>query len=75
MKRLARVILLAQPIEDLRLSVRTLSCLKTANILTIGQLVEKNVGELKKIERFGKKSLDELRTKLKRLGLSLNEEH
>ena len=68
--------LLAQPVEDvIDLSIRTSNCLMDANIVTLGQLVEKSTGELKRINGFGEKSLNELRTKLARLGLSLNEEN
>lgn len=68
--------LLAQRIESvIELSIRTSNCLMDANIVTLGQLVEKSTGDLKRIKGFGKKSLQELRTKLSRIGLSLNEEH
>ena len=68
--------ILAQPIEDvLDLSVRTSNCLREANIVNFAQLIGKSISELKKIKGFGNKSLNELRTKLSRIGLSLNEEH
>lgn len=76
MSRLGDTILSAQQIESIiELSARTRDCLRKANIVTFGQLIGKNTSELRKIKGFGKKSLDELRTKLARLSLSLNEEH
>jgi len=76
MQRHDKTMLLAQPVEDvIDLSIRTSNCLMDANIVTLGQLVEKSTGELKRINGFGEKSLNELRTKLARLGLSLNEEN
>jgi DNA-directed RNA polymerase subunit alpha len=72
----ARTILLAQSIEPaIELSARTRDCLCRANITTFGQLLKKTPSQLREIKGFGKKSLDELRTKLKQLDLSLNEEH
>lgn len=52
--------LLRTSIEDLNLSVRAYNCLKSANILTIGELVSKEEAELLKFRNFGKKSLSEL---------------
>jgi DNA-directed RNA polymerase subunit alpha len=44
----------------LNLSVRAYNCLKSANILSIGELVSKEEAELLKFRNFGKKSLAEL---------------
>lgn len=52
--------LLRTSIEDLNLSVRAYNCLKSANILTIAELVSKEESELLKFRNFGKKSLSEL---------------
>lgn len=52
--------LLRTSIEELNLSVRAYNCLKSANILTIGELVSKEESELLKFRNFGKKSLTEL---------------
>jgi DNA-directed RNA polymerase subunit alpha len=52
--------LLRTSIEELNLSVRAYNCLKSANILTIGELVSKEEAELLKFRNFGKKSLAEL---------------
>jgi DNA-directed RNA polymerase subunit alpha len=58
-------------IEELDFSVRTYNCLKKANILTIGELVQTTEADLMQIRNFGKKSLVEVREKLGQLGLGL----
>lgn len=58
-------------IEELDFSVRTYNCLKKANILTIGELVQYSETDLMNIRNFGKKSLTEVRDKLAMLGLGL----
>jgi len=58
-------------IEELDFSVRTYNCLKKANILTIGELVQTTEADLMQIRNFGKKSLVEVREKLSQLNLSL----
>ncbi|MCC6485475.1 MAG: DNA-directed RNA polymerase subunit alpha [Armatimonadetes bacterium] len=58
-------------IEELDFSVRTYNCLKKANVMTIGELVEKSEGDLMQIRNFGKKSLNEVKEKLQSLGQSL----
>ncbi len=58
-------------IEELDFSVRTYNCLKKANILTIGDLIQNTETDLMQIRNFGKKSLVEVREKLASLGLSL----
>ena len=58
-------------IEELDFSVRTYNCLKKANVLTIGNLLQISESELMQIRNFGKKSLTEVRDKLSSLGLSI----
>ncbi len=58
-------------IEELDFSVRTYNCLKKANILTIGELVQISEADLMGIRNFGRKSLNEVKEKLTQLGLSL----
>jgi DNA-directed RNA polymerase subunit alpha len=58
-------------IEDLDFSVRTYNCLKKANILTLGDLVQTTEADLMQIRNFGKKSLLEVREKVHHMGLSL----
>ncbi len=63
--------LLEQPIEELELSVRSYNCLKRAGINTIGELVRKDEEDIMKVRNLGKKSLQEVKDKLKAVGLSL----
>jgi DNA-directed RNA polymerase subunit alpha len=58
-------------VDELELSVRASNCLKTANIRTIADLVQKTEPELLKTKNFGKKSLNEIKTILAEMGLSL----
>ena len=66
--------LLETSVDELELSVRSSNCLRNANIQTIGQLVAKSEEDIGKTRNFGKKSLDEIKTKLGerhlRLGLT-----
>lgn len=63
--------LLSQPVDDLELSVRSANCLRGANIRTIGELVVRTDQELLKFRNFGKKSLEEIKEKLAKYGLTL----
>ncbi len=63
--------LLNKIVSDIELSVRATNCLKNAKINTLGELVRKTEEELLGYKNFGKKSLDEIKDKLKELGLSL----
>jgi DNA-directed RNA polymerase subunit alpha len=63
--------ILSQPIEMIELSSRASNCLKVARIKTIGELVSKRDEELLAVKNFGKKSLDEIKDRLKDMGLSL----
>lgn len=58
-------------IEDLEFSVRSLNCLRGDNILYIGDLVQKTENEMLKTPNFGKKSLNEIKEILTRMGLTL----
>src|SRR5512140_241645 len=62
--------LLAKPIEELDLSVRSANCLKNANIRTLGDLVQRTEREMLSTKNFGRKSLDEIKDVLQSLGLS-----
>ena len=57
--------------DELELSVRASNCLKTANIRTIADLVQRTESELLKTKNFGKKSLNEIKTILGEMGLAL----
>ncbi len=63
--------ILDTPVEELELSVRSSNCLKNASIRTIGELTRKTEDEIAKTRNFGKKSLLEIKEKLKEWNLSL----
>ncbi len=63
--------LLETPVEELELTVRSSNCLKNAGIKTIGDLAKKTEEEIAKTRNFGKKSLCEIKDKLKEWGLTL----
>jgi len=63
--------MLGKSVEELELSVRANNCLRNANITTIGELVQRTEAELMKTKNFGKKSLQEIKDELARIGLSL----
>jgi DNA-directed RNA polymerase subunit alpha len=65
---------LAQPIEDLDLTVRSYNCLKREGVTTVGELVQKTEGDLLEIRNFGQKSIDEVKAKLEELDLTLNQQ-
>lgn len=65
---------LARPVDELELSVRAAHCLKAANIRTIADLVVRTEQEMLQFPNFGKKSLDEIKTILEAMGLSLGME-
>ena len=58
-------------VSELELSVRSSNCLKNAHIQTIGDLTRKTEEEIGKTRNFGKKSLSEIKEKLKEWNLSL----
>ena len=69
--RLERNVNLLRNVAELELSVRASNCFKAANIRTIADLVPKTEAELLKTKNFGKKSLNEIKTVLGEMGLSL----
>jgi DNA-directed RNA polymerase subunit alpha len=64
--------LLAMPLSALELSVRANNCLASANISTVGALLQWDEARLLKIRSLGKTSLREIKRKLADLGLSLH---
>lgn len=58
-------------IGDLELSVRSANCLKNEDIIYIGDLVQKTEAEMLRTPNFGRKSLNEIKTVLEHMGLSL----
>jgi DNA-directed RNA polymerase subunit alpha len=63
--------ILETPVEELELSVRSSNCLKNADIKTIGELTRKTEDDITKTRNFGKKSLQEIKEKLKEWNLGL----
>jgi len=62
---------LEMTIEELDLSVRSFNCLKRAEINTVEDLINKTEDEMIKVKNLGKKSLEEVISKLQSLGLEL----
>lgn len=60
-------------IEDLDLSVRSYNCLKRWNIHTLKDLTSRTRDDMMKVRNFGRKSLKEVESKLKEIGLSFKE--
>ena len=63
--------LIAKPISELELSVRSANCLEAANIKSIGDLIQKTEAQMLKYKNFGKKSLSEIAGILTGMGLVL----
>ena len=57
--------------ESLDLSVRAMNCLNSANIKLISELCTKTESRMLKCRNFGRKSLDEIKEKIEKLGLEL----
>src|SRR5260370_15040751 len=66
-----RVEHLDRSVEELEVSVRSYNCLKNENIQTIRELVQKSENEMLKTKNFGRKSLNEIKDILTKMGLSL----
>ena len=65
---------LYKTIDDLDLSVRSHNCLKNANVHYVGELVKKGEGEMLKTKNFGRKSLNEIKVVLLKMGLQFGME-
>jgi DNA-directed RNA polymerase subunit alpha len=63
---------LDRSIEELELSVRSFNCLEAAGIKTIRDLVQKGESEMLKFRNFGRKSLSEIKSILKEMGLNFS---
>lgn len=66
--------ILEMTVDELDLSVRSYNCLKRANIHKVEDLINKTEEEMMRVRNLGRKSLDEVVTKLNALGLSLRRE-
>ena len=62
---------LEMTIEELDLSVRSFNCLKRANINTVEDLISRSGEDMIKVRNLGRKSLEEVQSKLAMMGLSL----
>lgn len=62
---------LFRTVEELELSVRSANCLKNANMTYIYELVQKTEAELLRTKNFGRKSLEEIKEKLAKMGLHI----
>ena len=62
---------LLKRVNDLELSVRAANCLKSENLLYVGDLVARSEMDLLKTPNFGRKSLNEIKQVLENLGLTL----
>ncbi|MDF1613484.1 DNA-directed RNA polymerase subunit alpha [Desulfurivibrio dismutans] len=62
---------LYRSVEDLELSVRSANCLRNAEIMHIGELVQKTEAEMLKTKNFGRKSLNEIKQLLAEMDLYL----
>jgi DNA-directed RNA polymerase subunit alpha len=60
-----------RPVDGLPISLRTSYGLRDADIKYVGELVQCSEEELLEIKNFGRKSLNEVKTILADLGLSL----
>ena len=59
--------------EELQLSTRTVTCLRKANVATVGDLTGRTAADLKAIRNFGDASLREVQQQLAERGLALRE--
>ena len=65
---------LEMTIEELDLSVRAFNCLKRAGVNSVGDLISKSPDEMMKVRNLGKKSLEEVISKLENLGFNLSKD-
>jgi len=62
---------LAKMLEELALPARAINALKAADLHVVADLVQKSEAELASMKNLGEKSIDEIKTALAALGLSL----
>jgi DNA-directed RNA polymerase subunit alpha len=60
-----------KPVSDLNLSVRARKCMNRLGIATLGELIHRSADELLEAKNFGMTSLNEVREKLRQMGLNL----
>ena len=62
-------LILFMKVDELELSVRSANCLKNANIVYVGDLVQRTEAEMLRGPNFGRKSLNEIRDVRSQMGL------
>ena len=62
---------LAKPLEELPLPARAVNALKNHEIMVVADLVQKTDEDLETVKNLGSKSIEEIKTALATLGLSL----
>ncbi|MFO8007812.1 MAG: DNA-directed RNA polymerase subunit alpha C-terminal domain-containing protein [Candidatus Brocadiia bacterium] len=65
---------LEMSVEELELSTRSRRCMQRLGIKTVGQLVQMTADQLLECPNFGDTSLEEIKTELAKLGVSLSTE-
>ena len=63
--------ILNKPVSELNLSVRARKCMNRLAIASLGELVHRSADELLEAKNFGMTSLNEVREKLRQIGLNL----
>ena len=63
--------ILNMTVDELELSARSSNCLKRAGIENVNELLQKDMSELVQIKNFGKKSADEINSRLSQFNLAL----
>jgi DNA-directed RNA polymerase subunit alpha len=62
---------LAKPLDEMGLSARAINALKAADLTIVADLAQKTDADLDQVKNLGEKSIDEIKTALAALGLSL----
>lgn len=63
--------ILYQKVDEMDLSIRPHNCLKKANIIYVGELIQKSYEEIRAIPNMGRISTDQIKEVLGEMGLSL----
>jgi DNA-directed RNA polymerase subunit alpha len=67
--------ILNKGLSEIELSGRSRKCLQRLNLMSLGDLVSKTEGELLAAKNFGQTSLNEIKSKLSELGLTLRKKN
>lgn len=60
--------------NELKLSRRAINCLNADDIVCVGDLVQKTERDLLRLQKFGRKSLNQIKEALAEIGLHLRDE-